>query len=357
MKIGIFHSTLPRLDRKPGGVDIAVHRLANALGRLGNHEVTVFSLDLPPADHHYRHIHLFPKIGRRLRGSLSRMFVLPALLNSADFGQIDVLHTHGDDWFLFGRRFPIVRTMHGSSRYEAAAATSMKRRVSQKLLFPLERYAARKAESLLVVGKKTLADYGYGQLIDNGVDLNVFFSGTKTSNPTILFVGSWLGRKRGKFLFDLYLHSIRPQIPSAQLHMVCDHCEPADGVTWIQRPDDSQLAQLYRESWVFALPSLYEGFGIPYLEAMASGTVVITSPNEGSVHVLGNGDYGRLVADEKFGDTVIELLGNSSERARLEEAGRRRAWAFSWDEVARRHVLIYEAAIESFKRQRRIGTA
>ena len=66
--------------------------------------------------------------------------------------------------------------------------------------------------------------------------------------------------------------------------------------------DDAELASLYRRAWAYVTPSTYEGFGLPYLEAMACGTPVVATPNPGSVEILDHGKYGVLAADEEFGE-------------------------------------------------------
>ena len=82
-----------------------------------------------------------------------------------------------------------------------------------------------------------------------------------------------------------------------------------------------QLAALYREAWVFAYPSVYEGFGIPYIEAMASGTAVLCSPNDGANYVLEEGAYGSVVEDQAFASELVELLTNDEKRLLMIEKG------------------------------------
>ncbi len=50
-----------------------------------------------------------------------------------------------------------------------------------------------------------------------------------------------------------------------------------------------KLCELYQRAWILCLPSTYEGFGVPYIEAMASGTVAVASPNPGAKEILDNG--------------------------------------------------------------------
>jgi glycosyltransferase involved in cell wall biosynthesis len=102
-----------------------------------------------------------------------------------------------------------------------------------------------------------------------------------------------------------------------------------------------ELDALYRSAWVYASPSTYEGFGLPYVEAMASGVPVVATPNPGSCEVLDNGRYGCLMDDDRFADAVCELLRDNSRRAELAALGRERARAF---DIAR-SAFAYEQLI------------
>jgi glycosyltransferase involved in cell wall biosynthesis len=108
-------------------------------------------------------------------------------------------------------------------------------------------------------------------------------------------------------------------------------------------PDD-MLAALYRLASVFVFPSLYEGFGLPPLEAMASGTPVVTSNVSSLAEVAG--DAAMLVDPYDVGaiaDGIRRVLTEPALAARLRERGLRRAREFSWDEAAARTQAIYRA--------------
>ena len=145
----------------------------------------------------------------------------------------------------------------------------------------------------------------------------------------MLFVGSMEGRKRGRFLLDGFVNAIRPRYPDATLTIVGAAGPAHSGVAYLTGVADEQLAELYRRSWVFASPSSYEGFGLPYLEAMACGTPVVATANPGSMEVLGEGAYGLLPPDSQFATTVSELLGDECRRAVLTADGLKRADEYS----------------------------
>ncbi len=95
-------------------------------------------------------------------------------------------------------------------------------------------------------------------------------------------------------------------------------------------PDD-ELAALYSGCTAFCYPSLYEGFGLPVLEAMAAGAPTITSNVSSLPEVAGDAALYVDPRDERgIRDALEGLLGDPAQRAGLSEAGRRRAAEFSW---------------------------
>jgi phosphatidylinositol alpha-mannosyltransferase len=346
MTVAMFHASLPAAQRKVGGVEVAVHRLANALVAQGE-DVLMLSLDPPPSDALYRHAKLFPRWPWLRRWTLARWLVLPVLLNGLPLRGVTVLHLHGDDWFYLRRRVPTVRTFHGSALREGKYARRWRRKISQYAFYPMERLAARLATLPVAVGSDAAAIYAHGRRVLNGVDLDLFHPGPKTQAPTLLFVGTWEGRKRGRWLCEVFSREIRPRVPDAELWLVCDAFPDLPGVRPIRFPDDEALAALYRQAWVFAYPSVYEGFGIPYVEALASGTAIVSSPNSGARDVLADGRFGVIADDAAFGDQVVALLGDHERRRKLEEAGRQEASRYAWTVVAADHRKLYEEASRS----------
>jgi glycosyltransferase involved in cell wall biosynthesis len=112
--------------------------------------------------------------------------------------------------------------------------------------------------------------------------------------------------------------------------------------------DDDDLPALYRSATVLAYPALFEGFGMPVLEAMACGTPVVTS-NASSLPEAA-GDAALLVdpLDEgAIAAALDRLLEEPALRSELVRKGLARAAEFTWDRAARQTFEIYEALLRS----------
>jgi alpha-1,3-rhamnosyl/mannosyltransferase len=111
---------------------------------------------------------------------------------------------------------------------------------------------------------------------------------------------------------------------------------------------DAQLVALYQACRVFAYPSLYEGFGLPVLEAMAAGAPVVTSDVSSLPEVGGDAvAYADPRDTASIAGALERLLTDAAERARLAAAGPRRAAGFSWDRTAAEMLAALQAAAAS----------
>jgi glycosyltransferase involved in cell wall biosynthesis len=124
-----------------------------------------------------------------------------------------------------------------------------------------------------------------------------------------------------------------------------DELRAEAGVHLLGHVSDSTLRALYKAASVLVFPSLYEGFGLPLLEAMAEGLPALVG-NQGALPELA-GDAALLVDPtdvEAIADGVENLLIDDGFRARLADAGRSRAAGFSWDGAAASALQVLDAA-------------
>lgn len=318
------------------GVGYSVHAFANALVARG-HRVTVFSQSGACHDSLYD-VQVVP-VGRRFR-----TFRFAWNLRRYDWSRFDVLHSHGDDWFLWGCKIPRhIHTFHGSCLAEMLHANGFVAKLRMAALALCEFSACFLPDELVAVSRNTRRYNPFAKkVIANGVDLDTFRVGREKSPvPAVLFVGTMGGRKRGKLLLDIFQKEIAPAMPGAEFWAVCDEPIVGNGVRWYGRVTTQELAALYRCAWVFCLPSTYEGFGIPYIEAMASGTPVVATPNVGALEVTENGRYGIICDESELGRTLLHILGDPGKRTQLCRVGLERACEFGWDRICAEYEALY----------------
>ncbi|MBA7627843.1 D-inositol 3-phosphate glycosyltransferase [subsurface metagenome] len=105
------------------------------------------------------------------------------------------------------------------------------------------------------------------------------------------------------------------------------------------------LLHLYNAATVFVFPSLYEGFGIPVLEAMACRTPVIVSNVSSLPEVAGNSAFLIDPYDvDSITDAIDRVLNSSSLQNRMRESGLKRVKEFSWSKAATETVKVYRKA-------------
>jgi glycosyltransferase involved in cell wall biosynthesis len=110
--------------------------------------------------------------------------------------------------------------------------------------------------------------------------------------------------------------------------------------------EGGDLAAVYSLATVFAYPSLWEGFGLPVLEAMACGTPVLTSNVSSLPEVAGTAAVLVSPTDvEAIADGLLRLLEDAALRADLAERGRRQAASFSWERCARETLAVYRSVV------------
>ncbi len=149
---------------------------------------------------------------------------------------------------------------------------------------------------------------------------------------------------------DLELRLVAKVEPNGPTHKLIAELGISDIVHITSGLSDAELAALFASAEVACIPSLYEGFSLPAVEAMSSGTPIVASRVGALPEVLGtDGACAELVppADvDALTRALAELLDSPEKRRSLGKAGRARAVSvFSWEAVAAQTVRIYERAI------------
>jgi glycosyltransferase involved in cell wall biosynthesis len=338
-------------SRGNGGVGHLADQLANHLVRLG-HRVTIFSRDPAPAAATYKVIKPPPASGLT-RGRLGLTYGFAAWVAGQDLRAFDVVHAMGDSHFLCTKP-PVVRTLCGSALAEARYARRARTALMYASIYPLELLAALRANRTVVISEDTGRRFpGRHETIPPGVDLQLFHpDATKARHPTILTVGHQLDdRKRLNLLAQAFAATVLPARPDAELWLVCDQEIVQPSVRCFRALSNAELADLYRAAWIFCLPSAYEGFGRPYVEALASGTPVVATPNPGAIEVLAHGRYGEICDPVDLGATLVRLLGDNDRRRELAREGLARARDFDWNRVTRDYVEVYLNVITASARR------
>jgi len=347
VKLMMLQSFLP--GQSKGGVGYQVAGLASALTRKG-HDVTVLSFAAAPPRVDFQVT--CPRVGRPVFASRAgRLLLGPLAFAAHSYGAFDVVHAHGDNQFLYRRTIPVVRTFYGSALEEARHAERARRRISQRALFLCERVGRRTATLTVGISENTQGSLGrLDAIIPCGVDRKLFRPGAKSHHPSLLFVGTMSGRKRGHLIVEAFRTVIRGALPDCELWLVSDRPETGRGIRNFDRPSDEQLADLYRQAWILVHPSNYEGFGVPYIEAMASGTAIVSTENAGARELLGDERCGTLVPDADLGVAILEILNDVPRRKGMEQHGREFSGRFDWEDVAGQYEAIYEAALHRVSR-------
>jgi glycosyltransferase involved in cell wall biosynthesis len=208
--------------------------------------------------------------------------------------------------------------------------------------------AVRRAAKVIAISERTKRDVVelYGVPEENvvvtplGVD-PAFRPNGETDGRYALFVGAVQERKDPVAALDAARAAGLPLVvagPEKDATLAAElRRRGADVRGYVSK---GELARLYREAAVLVLPSRYEGFGLPVVEAMASGTPVVAAPDDALREVAG--DAAVFASREELGEAVRQAL---DDRARLVAAGLERARGFTWEATARRTLAVYREVL------------
>lgn len=355
MRIAMVSYGLPVEGEKRGGIERSAHTLADGLARRG-HEVVVFTHDPRPcgAVYEVRPLPWQAFVGTWLGRRLTMGYLGNLLAVLPDYLGFDLIVAHGDSLLLPLTGKPVVRVLHGSALGEARSAHTIGRAAVQLGVYAQEILTTLLQNGAVAVSENARRENPFvRRVIPHGVDEGIFRPDprARSSQPSIVFVGTLKGRKRGQFLLDVFRNIVRPAHPEAVLTIIGEQGPPCPGVDYRLGVSDPELATLYQRAWLYASPSTYEGFGLPYIEAMACGTPVVATRNPGSAEVLADGHYGVLARDEDFGNAISGLLDDASARVTLTLRGLDRASEYSLTTMLTKYEeLLFELVAVDAKR-------
>lgn len=242
--------------------------------------------------------------------------------------------------------WPAVVTVHDLSFERRAALMPLWERLVFRTVVPR---SVRRAAHLLAVSERTKGDlielYGVPPeritVTPHGVDPVFAPAPAPRDGRYLLFVGSIEERKNplaaaeAAAAVGLPLVAVGPERDRGLARALARRGARVRG--YVSR---QELVDLYRGAALLLLPSRYEGFGLPVLEAMACGTPVVAAPDPALREVAG--DAAVFVEPERLAEGVRRAL---AERERLVAAGLERARAFSWEETARRTLRVYRRVL------------
>jgi len=243
-------------------------------------------------------------------------------------------------------RVPGIVTVHDLSFVRDPALMG---RADRLLFTTLVPRSVRRARRVLTVSERTRRDleelYGVPRekivVTPNGVDSR--FAPNGGPRDYLLFVGAVQARKDPLAALEAAREAgLRLVVAGPEKDAALARALRAGGAEVRGYVGDDELARLYRGAAALVFPSRFEGFGLPVLEAMASGTPVVATSDDAVREVAG--DAAVYAARDELGAAVRTAL---AERERLAAAGLERARAFTWEAAARRTLAVYEELLSA----------
>ena len=182
--------------------------------------------------------------------------------------------------------------------------------------------------------------------------------------PYLLYVGTIEPRKNLLTLLRAYAELLsgarhRPQLVLCggrgwlddEVFRLVEELRLSEMVRFTGYVDDAELPALYSGAEVFVYPSLYEGFGLPPLEAMACGAPVVTSNSSSLPEVVGVAGLTVPPRDTRaLTQALVKLLDDASTQQHFRRAGLEQAARFSWQRAAQETQAVYDEVVEKWRK-------
>lgn len=384
MRIGLSTSVI---QRGRSGIGQAVLALARGFAAApGEHQFVLYVLeeDLPLFAFARETMQLIP-VSERFRPAVRNILwhqrVLPQLARAH---QLDVLHVPSYRRMLWPRPCALVATVHDLAPFRIARKYDPLRMFYGRVV---ARELARRQDRIIAISETTARDlktfFGTPEqrinVVHNGLDHERFSPAPPAlaravagqrfglKPPYLLYVARLEHPGKNHLRLITAFNEFKKETPS-QIQLVLAgadwHGASAIHEAVAQSPfkrdirslgfiSDDDLPKVYRGAEAAVYPSLYEGFGLPALEAMACGCPVLSSNRGALPEVVG--DAGLLVDPEDATALKTQLTRIATDevlRERLRWAGLERAKQFDWSETATRTLEVYRQAISQVKNQR-----
>jgi len=373
MRIGLSTSVIQR--GKTGIAQYVFALLRAFLPHANENHFVLFVLeeDLPLFEFARNKMELVPvaeKFRPPVKNILWHQRALPQLARDL---QLDVLHVPSYRRMLWSGPCPLVATIHDLAPFRVPKKYSPARMFYGRVV---ARRLAQRQDALIAISDNTASDIRRFfdvpsdriHVIHNGLEHQRFFPGSREQaqaemahrhqlqKPFFLYIA----RLEHPGKNHVRLISAFNQFKSATgsdwqlvfggsdwhgaeaIHAAAQQSPFASDIRMLGFVADEQLPDLYRAAEVFVYPSLYEGFGMPPVEAMACGCPVISSTRGSLGEVVGNA---AAIVDPDNIDSISSVLGllagDAAVRERFRQAGLARAKQFDWNRTARETLSLY----------------
>lgn len=379
MKVCLLSKMFPPVV---GGSAMYAYEIANALGSLG-HDVSVYTQSKPGSESaHSVHENVSVTRVTRARRQLVTFETLYFSLRSRldiDFEEYDVIHgtlmpastIALSDRLTF--ETPVVLTSHSFALSEVFAHSAEKpadyllKYAFHPMNVVMDNVAARGSDRIIAISEQMrdqLVDQYYIDgskitRISHGVDTDRYrprenhYEAVSPDKCTLLFVGRLISRKQPDLAIKSLAAADREDVElliagtgrlESDLNDLTRECGVADRVHFLGYVPDEALPVLYSSADATLFTSNYEGFGLVFMESLASGTPVIGTPVGGIPDIIEDGTTGYICSRDPsaFAARIKELSDNPKKLQTMSTAARGAVEGYGWVDVAARVERVYE---------------